>query len=216
MLLVASGESETLAVLLRGGPDLTLYIDDAGMFVISGRKLPGMVRLISICLIAISKDFLDNERPNPELSGDDADFPDKLGECFSSCLGGANLRILITLSTILFPTTTGLTSSLALEYPRLTAGTELPLIRVLPLGARPLDGERDCCLCLPFAAGSTEEDRGLGTPGLPLVAESGLSGSVVLRLGGASSEKPGISEGFQGLDLLTVGEVPCDGLGFLD
>ena len=47
LLLVARGESETLTVLLRAGPDLTLYIEDAGIFVINGRKLPGMVRLIS-------------------------------------------------------------------------------------------------------------------------------------------------------------------------
>lgn len=47
LLLVASGESETLTVLLLGGPDLTLYIDDAGILVINGRRLPGMLRLIS-------------------------------------------------------------------------------------------------------------------------------------------------------------------------
>lgn len=59
-----------------------------------------------------------------------------------------------------------------------------------------------------------EEDRELGAPGLPLEAESGLSGSVVLKFGGASSEKPGISEGFHGLDF-TVGDAPRDGTGFL-
>lgn len=47
LLLVARGESETLIALLRPGPDLTLYIEDAGIFVINGRKLPGMLRLIS-------------------------------------------------------------------------------------------------------------------------------------------------------------------------
>lgn len=47
LLLVASGESETLIVLLRAGPDLTLYIEDAGIFVINGRKLPGMLLLMS-------------------------------------------------------------------------------------------------------------------------------------------------------------------------
>lgn len=46
LLLVASGESETLTVLL-GGPDLTLYMEDAGIFVIRGLRLPGIVRLIS-------------------------------------------------------------------------------------------------------------------------------------------------------------------------
>lgn len=32
----------------------------------------------TICLIAISKDFLDSVRPKPELSGEEADFPDML------------------------------------------------------------------------------------------------------------------------------------------
>jgi len=46
-LLVARGESETLAVRLPVGPDLTLYMEDAGILVISGRKFPGILRLIS-------------------------------------------------------------------------------------------------------------------------------------------------------------------------
>lgn len=75
---------------------------------------------------------------------------------------------------------------------------------------RPLEGEHDCLLGLPLGPGSTDEDRETGAPGLPLVADNGLSGNVVLKLGGASREKPGISDGFQGLGL-AVGEVPCDG-----
>lgn len=42
----------------------------------------------------------------------------------------------------------------------------------------------------------------LGAPGLPLVAEGDRSGIVVLKLGGASSEKPEIAIGCQGCDLL--------------
>lgn len=80
----------------------------------------------------------------------------------------------------------------------------------MPLEERPLEGEQDCRLGLPLEEGSTDEDREVGAPGLPLVADSGLSGSVVLKLGGASSENPGISDGFHGLDL-TVGDVPRDG-----
>lgn len=76
LLLVARGESETLTVRLRDGPDRTLYIEEAGIFVINGRKLPGMLRLISMCLIAISRDFLESVLPKPELSGEE-DFPDK-------------------------------------------------------------------------------------------------------------------------------------------
>lgn len=108
MLLVASGdESETFIGLPRVCPDLTLYIDDAGMFVISGLRFPGIVlriscfhhhkrliislnntistneeerlgeRLRTMCLIAISRDFLESDLPNPALSGDE-DFADKL------------------------------------------------------------------------------------------------------------------------------------------
>lgn len=126
---MARGESETLTALLRAGPDLTLYIEDAGIFVINGRKLPGMLRLISICLIAMSRDFFESVLPNPVLSGDEDDFPERLprGECLSSCLGGASFLMFITLSTIFVPIKTGLTLSLALECKRFTAGTELPL-----------------------------------------------------------------------------------------
>ncbi|KAL6977460.1 hypothetical protein U1Q18_026260 [Sarracenia purpurea var. burkii] len=84
----------------------------------------------------------------------------------------------------------------------------------MPLGARPLAGEHDCRLTLPLEAGSTEEERALGAPGLPRVAESGLSGREVLKFGGASREKPGISEGFHDLDF-TPGELARGGTGFL-
>lgn len=99
------------------------------MFVIiDDRKLPGTLRLISICLIAISKDFFESDLPKPEVSGDEDDLPERLWEEFvPSSLGGANFRIFTTLSTILVPITTGLTLSFALEYPRLTAGIELPV-----------------------------------------------------------------------------------------
>nr|GME13521.1 ATP binding protein [Ipomoea batatas] len=146
LLLVARGESETLTVLLLLGPDLTLYIDDAGMLVINGRRFPGIVvlrvmEIRTICLIAISKDFFDSVLPKPALSGEE-DLADKL------------------------------------------------------------------------LLGSIDEERTIGAPGLPLVAEGGLSDIEVLKLGGASSEKPGISEGFQGLGL-TVGELARGGAGFL-
>lgn len=103
----------------------------------------------------------------------------------SSCLGGTNFRIFITRSTILVPYKTGLILSLALACARLNAGTELP---PLTLGALPLEGEQDCRLTLPLENGSTDEERALGAPALPLVAETGLSGSEVRRFGGASSE----------------------------
>lgn len=83
----------------------------------------------------------------------------------------------------------------------------------MPLGGRPLAGEHDCRLILPFETGSTDDDRELGAPGLPLVADGGLSGRDVLRFGGTSRENPGISEGFHGLGL-TVGELDRVGIGF--
>jgi len=48
VLLVARGESETLIVLLfEELPDLTLYIEEAGMLVTRGRRLPWMLLLMS-------------------------------------------------------------------------------------------------------------------------------------------------------------------------
>lgn len=61
-----------------------------------------------------------------------------------------------------------------------------------------------------FGPGSTEDDRLLGAPGLPREAEEGLSGNDVLKFGGASREKPGMSVGFNGLGFM-VGELPCGG-----
>jgi len=92
----------------------------------------------------------------------------------------------------------------------LTAGMELPE-GTLPFKVLPLDGEQDCRLGRAAGPLSTEEDLELGAPGLPRVAEVGLSGNDVLRFGGASREKPGISDGFHGLDL-TVGELPLEGV----
>ena len=82
----------------------------------------------------------------------------------------------------------------------------------LPFEVLPLEGEQDWRFGRAAGPGSTEEDLELGAPCLPRVAEVGLSGSDVLRFGGASSEKPGISDGFHGLDL-TVGELPLEGAG---
>jgi hypothetical protein len=83
---------------------------------------------------------------------------------------------------------------------------------MLPFKVLPLEGEQDCRLGRAAGPLSTEEDLELGAPGLPRVAEVDLSGSDVLRFGGASREKPGISDGFHGLDL-TVGELPLEGVG---
>lgn len=98
------------------------------IFSIDRTNVENVKKCHTICLIAISKDFFESDLPNPEVSGDEDDLPERLWEEFvPSSLGGANFRIFTTLSTILVPITTGLTLSFALEYPRLTAGIELPV-----------------------------------------------------------------------------------------
>ena len=55
-------------------------------------------------------------------------------------------------------------------------------------------GEHDCLLGLLLEMGASLTDHAtLGAPGLPLVVEGGRSGIVVLKFGGASSEKIGIA-----------------------
>lgn len=110
--------------------------------------------------------------------------------------------------------TTGLSFSPLFEHDRLIAGMELPPL-IFPLGTLTLEGEQDDCLGLALGRLSIEDDLKLGAPGLTREAEDGLSGNDVLKFGGASREKPGISEGFQGLDL-RVGEIPRDGTTPLD
>lgn len=85
---------------------------------------------------------------------------------------------------------------------------ELPLPK-LPLDALLLAGEQDWRLGLPLELASTEDDLAPGAAGLPREADTGLSGNDVLKFGGVSSENPGISDAFQGLDF-TVGDVPRD------
>ena len=149
------------------------------------------------------------------LSGEREDLPERLlwVDRWSSCFGGASLLMFTMRSTILFPMTTGFNLSPPFECCLLGGGTELPL--TLPFGALPLDGEQDCLLGLILGPGSTDDDRLLGAPGLPRVAEEGLSGNDVLKFGGASREKPGMSEAFSGLGFV-IGEVPCDGAELLD
>lgn len=85
----------------------------------------------------------------------------------------------------------------------------------LPCEALPLEGEHDCCLGFPLETAPTEDDLTLGAPGRALEAEVGLCGKVVLKFGGASSEKAGTSDDFKDLDF-TVGELPRDGMGFFE
>lgn len=122
-----------------------------------------------------------------------------------------------TLSTIFDPKRTGLTLSLSMERDLLVDEMEIPLVVVLlTCDALPLDGEHDCCLGLPLEpVAAIDDDLTFGTPGRHLEVEDGLSGNDVLKFGGASSEKPGISEGFQGLDF-TVGELPRDDIGVFE
>lgn len=160
-----------------------------------------------MCLMAISKDFLERVLPNPVLSGDEVDFPEKFGDGLSSC-GGGSFLMLTTRSTILVPIKMGLTLSLTFGV-RLNAGTELPLGRTEPFDSCPLDGEQDCLFGLPTEPGSIEDERALDK-GLPLEADNGPSLIEVLKFGGASIENPEISEGFQGVGFI-IGESARDG-----
>lgn len=47
LLLVARGESELLVALFFVPPDLILYIEETGILVTTGRRLPCMLRLMS-------------------------------------------------------------------------------------------------------------------------------------------------------------------------
>lgn len=143
LLLVARGESETLTVLLFVDPDLTLYMEEAGTFVIRGRWLPGILRLISMCLRAISRDFFESVLPKPELSREADNFAVGLLRGLSSCFGGTSFLIFTTLSTIFVPITTGLSLSQPLVSALRAERMELPLPQTLPLDALLLAGEQD-------------------------------------------------------------------------
>jgi hypothetical protein len=54
LLLVARGESDTLSGLPLVDPDRALCTDDAGMLVIRGRKLFGMLRRMSCAKLHLS------------------------------------------------------------------------------------------------------------------------------------------------------------------
>lgn len=160
----------------------------------------------------MSKDFLESVLPNPELS-DNEDLPELI-LAWSSCFGGANFLMFTTLSTILVPTTTGLSPSPSMKRDLLKAWVELWLLWAIPAEALPLEGVLDCLFDFPLLlAVSREDDLEFGAPALVLDAEAGLSGNDVFKFGGASSENPGICEGSQGLDF-TDEEVPRDWSGF--
>lgn len=115
LLHVARGESIALVVLLFVGFVRTLYTEEAGTFVRTGCRLSCTLRLISMCLIAISKDFFESVLPKPKLS-EDKDFPSGFFRVEGSyCFGGANFLWFTTLSTLWVPISTGFTSSLSLE-----------------------------------------------------------------------------------------------------
>lgn len=120
----------------------------------------------TICLKAMSRDDLESILPKPDLSWDDRDFSEELFllEIQPSWFGGASFLMFTTLSTILLPITTGLTSSLQVESNLLMATTRIPLTYAIPFETRPL-----------------EDDRALGATGLILEAETGLSGNDVFK-----------------------------------
>lgn len=71
LLLVARGESETPIVPTFADLELPLLMEEACVFVITGRTLPEMLRVISMCLKAISSDLFESVLPNPEMSAED-------------------------------------------------------------------------------------------------------------------------------------------------
>lgn len=195
--------------------DLRLYTEEAGTSFISDRMLPEMLRLMSICLMAISNDFLDSDRPNPELSWEESFLEVLLGlEMGSSRFGGASFLIFTTLSTIWVPIKTGFTSSLVLEYLRLFNITGLPLFWELPLETCAFDDKYGFCLGFSLETATAEDGWELGADGLSLDVEDCLLDDVDLKFGKASVEKPGASEDFCGLEL-AAGEIARDGTVFL-
>lgn len=122
----------------------------------------------TICLIAMSSDFLDSDLPKPEFSRED--FLGFSTEACSSRLGGASFLMFTTLSTIFVPINTGLTSSS--PPPWLNTRLLDSAVTMFPFLALALGGEHDFCL------GFTLESA----LGLPLDADEGLLGTLVFAL----------------------------------
>lgn len=165
--------------------------------------------------MAISNDFLESDRPNPELSWEEGFLEVSLWlEMRSSRFGGASFLIFTTLSTIWVPIKTGFTSSSVLEYLRLFNITGLPLFLELPLETCAFDDKYGFCLGFSLETALAEDAWELGADGLSLDVEACLLDDVVLKFGRASAEKPGASEDFSGLDF-AAGEIARDGTVFL-
>lgn len=165
--------------------------------------------------MAISNDFLESDRPNPELSWEEGFLEVLLRlEMRSSRFGGASFLIFTTLSTIWVPIKTGFTSSLVLEYLRLFNITGLPLFWELPLETCAFDDKYGFCLDFSLETASAEDGWELGADGLSLDVEACLLDNVDLKFGRASVEKPGASEDFCGLGF-AAGEIARDGTVFL-
>lgn len=133
-------------------------------------RMPPVPFLMSICLIAMSSDFFEIFLPNPELSVDVAEGfigfrIDNSGTCDA-------LRDSIV----------SMTCEIACKRP--FPGDSMIL---------PLETMGDGCLLGTFVGVgvSTFPLTVRAAPGLDLPAESGLSGNVVRRFGGVSSEKSG-------------------------
>lgn len=116
----------------------------------------------------MSRDDLESVLPKPDFSWDDRDFSEELFffKVQPSWFGGASFLMFTTLSTILVPITTGLTSSLQVESALLMATTRIPLTYAIPFETRPLEDDRAL---------------GVGATGLPLEAETCLSGNDVFK-----------------------------------
>lgn len=152
-------------------------------------RLPPAPFFISICLIAISNDFLDIVLPNPVLS----------------------LRDVTLFTGFLIPNSgelgdlRGSTISVALAWTR-------PLPVDSAVATLPLVVMGDGCRLVAFTGPNMSEFPLTVTaaPGRDLPAESGRSGKVVLRLGGVSREKSGGTIGCWGDRSRGLGELGLD------
>lgn len=159
-----------------------------------------------MCLKAISRDFFEIVLPKPELSGTDVDFTCRRDSEMDELLVGLAWSSCPLVSDTLLPSKTDLVTSAPLMCGLVGCKVGLPLLS-LSLETLPLVtiGEQDFPLGLLTTCEvggrwtlEVEVEVEVGAPGLLLAAELGLSCIVVLRLGGASREKPGNTRGGDG------------------
>lgn len=123
--------------------------------------------MLTICLIAMSRDFFEMVPPNPALS---------VGVLMGFLIGNCEAREALPESGA------SVTCPFASTGPLPEDSVSLPLLTI---------GD-ECLLCkFPAFGISTAPLTEAGAPGLDLPADSGLSGNEVRKFEGVSSEKSG-------------------------